>query len=313
MSFRSERGLRYVACGASAAIVAVFATHAVLHASVRTNHGPLMTRHALRVCADPNNLPFSNQKGQGFENALAQLIARDLGDTLEYYWWPQRRAWVRHTIGEGKCDVAIGVPVSFDAMTTTRPYYTSTYVFVSRADRHYDLRSLDDPRLRTLRIGLHFIGTDYNNPPPAHALGARGIVRNVVGYSIYGDYAQPNPPARLIDAVAKGDVDVAIVWGPLGGYFARHEPVPLTVTPIDDAVDRTGIVFAFPIGVGVRKGDTALRDSIQRVLDHQHAAIEHLLAQYGVVTVKAAHLTAEDAGGTRRSAEAHVAMSRNSL
>jgi quinoprotein dehydrogenase-associated probable ABC transporter substrate-binding protein len=302
-----------VARGAYAAGVALFATHAVLHASTRVSRAPRITRHALRVCADPNNLPFSNRNGQGFENAIAQLIARDLGDTLEYYWWPQRRAWVRHTIGEGKCDVAIGVPASFDPLTTTRPYYTSTYVFVSRANRHYDLRSLDDPRLRTLTIGLHFIGTDYNNPPPAHALGARGIVRNVVGYSIYGDYTQPNPPARLIDAVAKGDVDVAIVWGPLGGYFAHREPVPLAVTPIDEAVDRTGIVFAFPIAVGVHKGDTALRDAIQRVLDHRRDAIEHLLAQYGVVLVNAPRWAAADAQRARGVARRDKATDQNPL
>lgn len=249
------------------------------------HHASSTPRSPFRVCADPNNLPFSNAKHQGFEDALAQLVARDLGDTLEYYWWPQRRAWVRHTIGAGKCDVAMGVPTSFDLLTTTRPYYRSTYVFVSRADRHYDLHSLDDPRLRKLRIGLHFIGTDYSNPPPAHALGARGIVRNVVGYSIYGNYSQPNPPARLIDAVAKDDVDVAIVWGPLGGYFAEHEPVPLAVTRIADATDRTGVVFEFPISVGVRKGDTATRDAVQAVLDRHQHEIAQLLTRYGVITV----------------------------
>jgi mxaJ protein len=240
--------------------------------------------HRLRVCADPNNLPFSNAQQQGFENALSRLIARELGDTLEYYWWPQRRAWVRHTVGANRCDVAIGVPTAFDLLTTTRPYYHSTYVFVSRADRHYGLHSLDDPRLRQLRIGLHFIGTDYSNPPPAHALGARGIVRNVVGYSIYGNFAEANPPARLIDAVAKGDVDVAIVWGPLAGYFAAREPVPLAVTALESPVDaRTGTRFEFPISVGVRKGDTALRDAIQRVLDRRSGEVSGILARYGVV------------------------------
>jgi mxaJ protein len=239
---------------------------------------------ALRVCADPNNLPFSNIKQDGFENALARLIARELGDTLEYFWWPQRRAWVRHSVGEGKCDVAIGVPTAFEPMMTTRPYYRSTYVFVSRADRHYDLHSLDDPRLRQLRIGLHFIGTDYSNPPPAHALGARGIVRNVVGYSIYGNFTDPNPPARLLDAVAKGDVDVAIVWGPLAGYFASREPTRLDLTPLDPPVDRrTGTVFQFPISVGVRRGDTRLRDAIQRVLDRRSTEVNAILARYGVV------------------------------
>jgi quinoprotein dehydrogenase-associated probable ABC transporter substrate-binding protein len=250
-------------------------------ATPRSRPSPLRSSR-LRVCSDPNNLPFSNAKQEGFENALARLIARELGDTLEYYWWPQRRAWVRHTIGEGKCDVAVGVPGSFDQLETTRPYYRSRYVFVSRADRHYDLRSLDDPRLRTLRIGLHFIGTDYSNPPAGHALGARGIVRNIVGYSIYGNFKDPNPPARLIDAVAKGDVDVAIAWGPLAEYFAAKEPVPLALSPLPAVDPRTGLRFEFPIAVGVRKGDTTLRDAIQRVLDRRSAAVDEILARYGV-------------------------------
>jgi mxaJ protein len=256
----------------------------VLLVSGATRREPFITPHVLRVCADPNNLPFSNAKQEGFENAVARVIASELGDTLVYYWWPQRRAWVRHTIGEGKCDVAVGVPASFDLLTTTRPYYRSTYEFVSRADRHYNFHSLDDPRLRTLRIGLHFIGDDYNNPPPAHALGARGITRNVVGYSIYGNYKDPNPPARLIDAVAHGDVDVAIAWGPLAGYFAAREPIALETTAVEPAVDpRTGIQFDFQIAVGVGKGNTAFRDAIQRVLDRRHDEIDEILARYHVV------------------------------
>jgi mxaJ protein len=268
-------------------------------ATASTAPGVFKNRPApLRVCADPNNLPFSNAKQQGFENAIAQLIARELGDTLEYYWWPQRRAWVRHSIGEGKCDVAIGVPTAFDLLTTTRPYYQSTYVFVSRADRHYGLHSLDDPRLRQLRIGLHFIGTDYSNPPPAHALGARGIVRNVVGYSIYGNFADANPPARLIDAVAKGDVDAAIVWGPLAGYFAPREPVRLAVAALESPVDaRTGTRFEFPISVGVRKGDAALRDRIQRVLDRHGGEVKAILARYGVVQPSGGHVDVTEDGG----------------
>ena len=276
---RVTRGVWRVAGGACCALPLLVGIP-----SPRARRAPRSASHALRVCADPNNLPFSNIKEQGFENELARLIARELGDTLEYFWWPQRRAWVRHSVGEGKCDVAIGVPTAFELMTTTRPYYRSTYVFVSRADRHYNLHSLDDPRLRRLRIGLHFIGTDYSNPPPAHALGARGIVRNVVGYSIYGNFTEPNPPARLLDAVATGDVDVAIVWGPLAGYFAPREPSPLELTPLDSPVDRrTGTVFQFPISVGVRRGDTQLRDAIQRVLDRRSTAVNAILARYGVV------------------------------
>ncbi len=244
---------------------------------------PHPARPVLRVCADPNNLPFSNRAGAGFENRIAELVAHDLGDSLAYMWWPQRRAWVRNTINAKQCDVAIGVPAGFGPLLTTRPYYRSTYVFVSRADRQYHLASLDDPRLRRLRIGLHFIGTDYDNPPPAHALGDRGIVRNVVGFSIYGNYSEPNPPAALIEAVARADVDVAVAWGPLAGYFAKHSPVPLAISPIVPSTDaRTGSVFAFPIAMGVRKDDTALRDALQRVIDRDAARIHAILADYGV-------------------------------
>jgi mxaJ protein len=257
-----------------------------LFATTRSGTQPA-ARHAprsvLRVCADPNNLPFSNRAGAGFENRIAELVARDLGDSLEYTWWPQRRAWVRNTITAKKCDVAIGVPVGFGPLLTTRPYYRSTYVFVSRADRHYRLTSLDDPRLRTLRIGLHFIGTDYDNPPPAHALGDRGIVRNVVAFSIYGNYSEPNPPADLIDAVARGTIDVAVAWGPLAGFFAKHSSVPLAVTPIAPSTDaRTGTVFAFPIAMGVQKSDTALRNTLERVIERDGDRIHAILVEYGV-------------------------------
>lgn len=263
----------------------VIAVAATLLGSARSPLPPVSGpgRRALRVCADPNNLPFSNRAGEGFENKIAELVAHDLGDTLEYTWWPQRRGWVRNTLNAKACDVAIGVPAGYGLVLTTRPYYRSTYVFVSRADRHYDLTSLDDPRLRTLRIGLHFIGTDYDNPPPAHALGARGIVRNVVGFSIYGNYREPNPPAQLIDAVARGTVDVAVAWGPLAGYFARRESAPLAITPVAPTTDaRTGTVFAFPIAMGVRKGDTRLRDELQQVMTRDDSRIHEILTDYGV-------------------------------
>ena len=175
---------------------------------------------ALRVCADPNNLPFSNNRGEGFENRLAAMLAQDLGMRVEYTWWAQRRGFVRQTLDAGECDIVMGMPAGFGRVETTRPYYQSTYVFVSRRDRALGLRSLDDERLKHLRIGVQIIGDDFANSPPAHALSARNIVRNVVGYSVLGDYSRPNPPARIVEAVAAGDVDVALVWGPLAGYFA---------------------------------------------------------------------------------------------
>ncbi|HEX6641441.1 MAG TPA: quinoprotein dehydrogenase-associated putative ABC transporter substrate-binding protein, partial [Thermoanaerobaculia bacterium] len=163
----------------------------------------------LRVCSDPNNLPFSNSRGEGFENEIAQLIARDLKTTVSYYWFAQRRGFVRNTLTANKCDVIVGVPSSFELALTTRPYYRSTYVFVTRRDRKIRIESLDDPKLRKLKIGVQIIGDDYASSPPAHALANRGIVRNVSGFMVYGDYSQESPTRRIIDAVANGEVDVS--------------------------------------------------------------------------------------------------------
>lgn len=241
---------------------------------------------ALRVCADPNNLPFSDRAGKGFENRIAELVAHDLHRPLEYTWWPQRRGFARHTLDAGACDVVIGLPVGYPFALETRPYYRSTYVFVTRRGRVRALHSLNDPRLHHLRIGLHFTG-GRANPPAAHALARRGIVRNVVPYSIYGNYTDPNPPARLIDAVARGDVDVAIAWGPLAGYFARRESVPLVITPVSPSVDGPGTAFVFPIAMGVRRGNVALRDTLQHELDRRGAEIDRILNAYGIPRVGA--------------------------
>src|SRR5919205_131260 len=160
--------------------------------------------HKLRVCADPNNLPFSNDREEGLENALARLVAREMDAELEYTWLPQRRGFVRNTLAAKRCDVMMEVPAGYGRTLATQPYYRSTYVFVSRKDRGLKIRSFDDPALRKLRIGVQIIGDDYANTPPAHALGRRGLAANVVGYSVYGDYSRPDPLAAIIDAVVSG-------------------------------------------------------------------------------------------------------------
>ena len=236
----------------------------------------------LRVCADPNNLPFSNSRGEGIENHLAELVARDLGAKVEYEWWAQRRGFIRSTIKAGLCDVVMGVPTSFDMLLTTRPYYRSTYVFVTKRGAPFRITSFDDPRLRHLRIGVQMIGDDYANAPPAHALSRRGIIDNVRGYTVYGDYGQANPPARIVDAVAKGDVDVAVVWGPLAGYFASREPVGLTLTPVSPQIELPYLPFVFDISMGVRREDVMLRDELDRVLGRRRASVDSLLQSFGV-------------------------------
>ena len=236
----------------------------------------------LRVCADPNNLPFSNERQEGFENKLAEIIARELRAELRYTWWAQRRGFIRNTLGAGLCDVLLGVPSSYGLVLPTQPYYRSTYVFVYRKESGLAVRSLDDPVLRRISIGVQMIGDDYANTPPAHALARRGIVRNVSGYSVYGDYRQADPPARIVDAVADGKIDVAVVWGPLAGYFAQRASVPLEVVPVLPPTDLPALPFSFDISMGVRRGDTTLKAELDEVLERRRPEIERLLDAYAV-------------------------------
>jgi mxaJ protein len=238
----------------------------------------------LRVCADPNNLPFSNRRLEGFENRLAALVARELGERVVYTWWPQRRGFLRRTLDAGRCDVVMGVPSNLPGTLTTRPYYRSTYVFVTRAGGRVDPRSFDDTVLRTLRIGVHFTGG--GNPPPATALARRGLARNIASYSIYGDYRQAAPPARLIEAVARGAVDVAVAWGPLAGYFAPRQHPPLRLAPVPPSDARTGEPMTFAIAMAVRPNDPARRDALDRILARLGAEIHALLTSYGVPLVQ---------------------------
>jgi len=249
-------------------------------------------RRVLRVTADPNNLPFTNEKREGFENKIADLIARDLDADLQYTWRAQRRGFFRETLKAGNCDLILGVPAGFERALTTAPYYRSSYVFVSRKDRGLDVRTFDDPRLKTLKIAVQLIGDDGVNPPPAHALAARGIVDNIQGFTVYGDYAQENPPARIVDAVARGDVDLAVAWGPMAGYFARKNG-DLEIAPVEPEVDSTGLPMVFDIAMGVRRGDEALKREIDAILKRRSEEIGAILGEYGVPRTRAVGRKAE--------------------
>jgi quinoprotein dehydrogenase-associated probable ABC transporter substrate-binding protein len=236
----------------------------------------------LRVCADPNNLPFSNSREEGFENRLATLLAEHLHRTVEYTWWAQRRGFVRETLRAHACDVIMGVPTAFELVLTSRPYYRASYTFVSRTADDLRIDSLDDPRLRRWRVGVQMVGDDFSNSPPAHALSERGAIANIVGYSVFGDYREPNPPARIIDGVASGVVDVAIVWGPLAGYFASRAAVPLTVTPVQPSFDLPFRPFVFDMSMGVRREDSVLRDALDDFITKRAPDIARILDEYHV-------------------------------
>ncbi|MFN7141837.1 MAG: substrate-binding domain-containing protein [Limisphaerales bacterium] len=236
----------------------------------------------LRVCADPNNLPFTNERLEGFENKIAELIAREMNATVEYTWWAQRRGFFRNTLNGGKGDIVMGVPVGFDMALTTKPYYRSTYVFVYRKDAGYRITSFDDPVLRDLTIGVQMIGDDFNNTPPAHALSARGMIQNIRGYTVYGDYSEESPPSRIIQAVAKGEVDVAVAWGPMAGYFARRQSVPLELVPVSPESEGPARPFTFSISMGIRRGDQALKQEVEAIIDRKQKEIERILDEFGV-------------------------------
>ncbi len=240
------------------------------------------SKREFRVCADPDNLPFSNRRLEGFENKIAGLIARELGATPRYVWWGQRRGFIRNTMNaslkDAQCDVVIGVPAGYDLVQPTKPYYRSTYVFVYPKGKGLQIKSLDDPILKKIRIGVHLFGDDYTNPPPVHELAKRGVVENVVGFDTF--YSPRNPPSTIIDAVARGKVDAAVVWGPAAGYFAARQRVALEVVPVPSG--KTDLPFAFDISMGVRKGDQALKDRLEMVLDAKQVEIQKILIDYGV-------------------------------
>lgn len=248
--------------------------------------------HLLRVCADPLDLPFSTDKQEGFENKIAAIIAKDLGDSLTFTWWPTRRGFVRNTLGMRRCDLMMAAPKGYDLVIETNPYYRSTYYIVTRSDRNIKLTSLDDSLLKTLRVGVNQLGDNYENTPPAEALGKRGIVKNVTGFSTFYDEEGHVRPSDIIDAVTKGTIDVALAWGPIAGYYAKHSSVPLNLVPLPDTDRVTGFPFAYDIGMGVRRGDNSFRDLLNQVLQRRKADIDSVLRDYGVPTLPLAPATA---------------------
>ena len=234
----------------------------------------------LVVCADPNNMPFSNRAGEGLENRLAKLLAADLGRPLRMVWWAQRRGFVRNTLTADTCDLWPGVAAGLESVAASRPYYRSSYMFVTRRDDHLGGLTLDDPRLRKLRLGIQLIGDDGANTPPAHALARRGMIANVRGYMVYGDYGRADPPGQIVAAVADREIDVALVWGPLAEWMARKSAVPLRVEPVTPWLDDGQWPMVFDISIGVSKNDPELLKAVDTALLRRRPEIADLLDDY---------------------------------
>jgi mxaJ protein len=250
-------------------------------AALAAVHVAAQEPRVVRFCVDPDNLPYSNEDGTGFEVRIARIVAAEMRAEARFVWFPLRRFFVRKTLGEGLCDVIPGVPAGFERVLSTRAYYRSTYAFVTR---HAGPASFDDPRLAQARIGVQLVGNDLAATPPGHALTTHGVIDNVRGYAVYGD----GPAAqRMVDAIASGELDAALIWGPQAGYYATHASVPLEVHATRAPGWLQGVPFEYSIAMGVRHGNKALRDELDRALSRRREDIRAVLAEYGVPMVEA--------------------------
>lgn len=228
----------------------------------------------LRVCGYADSLPFEDQSGAGFENRIAEIVADELDADLTYDWWYQDATMVSSQLGEGECDVLLGVPDGFEELLGTVSYYTSPYVFVERADSGLGVSSLDNPRLADLRIGVQNVGI-----PPHNALLGRGLAANVV-------LAPPlTEHGLVVRAVADGDVDVGVVWGPVAAYYAALSDTPLKLTPVQPEVDLEYGPMVLPMTMAVRPGDTSLRDMLNAALAARWNDVQAVLEEHGVPLV----------------------------
>ena len=237
----------------------------------------------IRVCADPDNMPSSNDKGEGFENKIAELICSELKSKVTYVWYPTRRGYFRILNGM-YCDMALEAPAGLDMAGVTKPYFRSGYYFVARQGSGFeDVKSLADPRLKKARIGVNMYSSDGENSPPAMALSRYGVVGNLKGYFTF--FSDKERPEDIIKGVANKDVDIAIAWGPLAGYFAKQLNAPLTLTPLPARDSLSEIPFQYNMGIAVRRRDKEFRDSLQAVLDRRKGDIDAILKQYNVPTL----------------------------
>jgi quinoprotein dehydrogenase-associated probable ABC transporter substrate-binding protein len=279
----------YVWLRAAAAIPVL---SALLGVAVAEDNPP--ERQALRVCQDPNNLPFSNVKGEGIENKIAELFGRALGLPVTYYSFPQRLAFIRNTLKfklpneDYPCDIVIGVPVGYDQVSVTKPYYRSTYALVfpkgkgmDRVASAEDFLKLDAAKLMTLRIGI------YDRSPASDWLNKHNLVDQGVPYKIMNADPDQYPGQIIENDLAAGKLDVAIVWGPIAGYFAHRVKNPeLTVVPMKS---EPGVKFDYEMAMGVRYGEREWKRQIEGLIDSKRPEIHAILKEYGVPIVDASY------------------------
>ncbi len=243
-----------------------------LQAATSTNEA--RNKEFLTVCGDPNHLPFSNKQMEGYENRIAQLIADDLNRTLRYRWWPQSLGFVRNTLRVRLCDLVIGITSVNELLQNTNPYYRSVYTLVYRRDSGLDIHSLKDPALQQLKLGV-VAGT-----PPATLLTKYGLMQQTRPYQRTVDTRLFSPASQAVGDVAKGEIDVAIVWGPIAGFASRQQETPLVVTPLPAKED--SVSLAYNVSMGIRRRETTWKHLLNDELEKLAPQIEEILLQYDV-------------------------------
>jgi len=235
----------------------------------------LVDPKVLRVCADPRDLPFSNEAGEGFENKIAELLAQKLGKTLAYEFYPGATGFVRNTLNAHRCDVIMGMPQGDDIVQGTNPYYRTTYSLVSRQGSGLEnVDSLEDPLLQNKRIGI-VAGT-----PPATNLAVNGLLGNIKSYPLVVDTRVDAPTSTMMGDLEGDRIDVAILWGPIAGYLAKNAKIPVKVTPL--VKETSGQRMIYRIGMGVRHSDQEWKRLLNKLIAENQAEITHILTTYGV-------------------------------
>ena len=235
----------------------------------------LVDPKVLRVCADPRDLPFSNEAGEGFENKIAELLAQKLGKTLAYEFYPGATGFVRNTLNAHRCDVIMGMPQGDDIVQGTNPYYRTTYSLVSRQGSGLEnVDSLEDPLLQNKRIGI-VAGT-----PPATNLAVNGLLGNIKSYPLVVDTRVDAPTSTMMNDLEGDSIDIAILWGPIAGYLAKNAKIPVKVTPL--VKETSGQRMIYRIGMGVRHSDQEWKRLLNKLIAENQAEITHILTTYGV-------------------------------
>ena len=227
------------------------------------------------VCADPHNMPFSTDKGEGFENKLAELFANKLGKGIAYAWYPQATGFVRNTLAAHRCDVIMGAPQGDDMVQVTNPYYRTAYALVFKQGQGLEgVNTLEDPRLKSKRIGI-VAGT-----PPGNNMATNGLMANAKPYPLVVDTRVDSSPEAMMRDLEAGDIDVGVLWGPMAGYYAQQARSPMTVMPL--VKETTGPRLAYRIAMGVRFADQDWKRLLNRMIADNQPAINKLLLSYGV-------------------------------